>query len=32
MRDGVILEVSPPTIVGHVNVPFSRWAENLAFA
>jgi hypothetical protein len=32
MRDGVILEASPPSIVGHVNVPFSRWMENPAFA
>jgi hypothetical protein len=32
MRDGVILEASPSTIVGHVNVPFSHWMENLPFA
>ena len=32
MRDGDILEASPPSIVGHVNVPLSRWAENIAFA
>jgi hypothetical protein len=32
MRDGEILEDSPPTIVGHVNVPFSRWRENMARA
>lgn len=24
MRDEALLEVNPPTIVGHVNVPFSR--------
>jgi len=29
MRDGEILEASPPSIVGHVNVPFGRWAENI---
>jgi len=29
MRDGEILEASPTTIVGHVNVPFSRWDENM---
>jgi hypothetical protein len=29
MRDGEILEASPPTIVGHVNVPFSRWRESM---
>jgi len=29
MRDGEILEASPPTIVGHVNVAFSRWRENM---
>ena len=32
MREGEILEASPSTIVGHVNVPFSRWMENLAFS
>jgi hypothetical protein len=32
MQDGEILEASPTTIVGHVNVPFSRWAENWGFA
>ena len=32
MRDGDILEASPPSVVGHVNVPFSRWGKNLAFA
>jgi hypothetical protein len=32
MRDGEILEASPTTIVGHVNVPFSRWRENIASA
>ena len=24
MRDEEILEVSPPTTVGHVNIPFSK--------
>jgi hypothetical protein len=32
MRNGEILEAAPSSIVGHVNVPFSRWAENIAFA
>jgi hypothetical protein len=32
MRDGEILEASPDTIVGHVNVPFSRWAQDIARA
>jgi len=32
MRDGEILEASPPTIVGHVNVPFSRWRDDFAKA
>jgi hypothetical protein len=32
MRDGEILEASPETIVGHVNVAFSRWRENIASA
>jgi hypothetical protein len=32
MQDGKVLEASPPTIVGHVNVPFSRWRENVARA
>jgi hypothetical protein len=29
MRDGEILEASPATIVGHVNVPFSRWGADM---
>jgi hypothetical protein len=32
MRDGEILEASPSTIVGHVNVPFSRWSDDIARA
>jgi len=32
MRDGEILEAAPPTIVGHVNVPFSQWGENVSRA
>jgi hypothetical protein len=32
MRDGEILEASPSTIVGHVNVPFSRWGDNMSRA
>ncbi len=27
MRDEALLEVNPPTIVGHVNVPFARRGE-----
>ena len=27
MRDEEILEVKPPTIVGHMNVPISKWGE-----
>jgi hypothetical protein len=32
MRDREILEASPPSIVGHVNVPFSRWRDDIARA
>jgi hypothetical protein len=32
MRDGAVLEASPPTIVGHVNVPFSRWRDDIGKA
>jgi hypothetical protein len=32
MRDGEVLEASPPTIVGHVNVPFSRWRDDIGRA
>ncbi len=27
MRDEEILEASPPTIVGHMNVPVAKWGE-----
>ena len=27
MRDEEILEANPPTIVGHMNVPVSKWRE-----
>ena len=27
MRDEEILEANPPTIVGHMNVPVSKWGE-----
>jgi hypothetical protein len=27
MRDEEILEASPPSIVGHMNVPVSKWGE-----
>ena len=32
MRDGEILEASTSAIVGHVNVPFSRWGDDIARA
>jgi hypothetical protein len=32
MRDGELLSVEPPTVVGHVNLPVRRWRENYAFA
>jgi hypothetical protein len=32
MRDGAVLEASPPGIYGHVNVPFSRWREDFGRA
>jgi hypothetical protein len=28
MRDGRLLAVAPPTVVGHVNQPAWRWREN----
>ena len=31
MRDGTLLAVEPPTVVGHVNLPASRWRENWAY-
>ena len=27
MRDEKILEANPTTVVGHMNVPVSKWAE-----
>lgn len=27
MRDEEILEVNPATVVGHMNVPISKWGE-----
>lgn len=30
MRDGQLLAVDPPTAIGHVNLPASRWRENWA--
>jgi hypothetical protein len=30
MRDGKVLAVDPPTVVGHVNLPAWRWRENWA--
>jgi hypothetical protein len=32
MRGGEVLEASPPTIYGHVNVPFSRWRDDFGRA
>jgi len=32
MRDGEVLEASPTTTVGHVNVPFSRWRDDMGRA
>jgi hypothetical protein len=30
MRDGEILDASPPSIVGHVNIPNARWRDDHA--
>ena len=30
MRDGQLLAVDPPAVVGHVNLPAWRWRENWA--
>ena len=30
MRDGQLLETEPAGIVGHANVPFARWREDIA--
>jgi hypothetical protein len=30
MQDGVVVEASPETIVGHTNVPPRQWAANWA--
>jgi len=32
MRDGELLSVEPPTVVGHSNLPVRRWRENYGFA
>ncbi|MDH3296540.1 MAG: organomercurial lyase [Acidimicrobiia bacterium] len=32
MRDGTVIAAEPEAIVGHVSVPFRRWAEQLPFA
>jgi hypothetical protein len=32
MRDGDILDASPSSIVGHVNIPLSRWRDDIAKA
>lgn len=31
MRDGEVLALDPPTVVGHVNLPAWRWRENWAY-
>jgi hypothetical protein len=31
MRDGVTMEVSPPTAVVHTNIPAARWSEDWAY-
>ncbi len=28
MRDGVLLDVDPPTVVGHVNLPLRHWRDS----
>ncbi len=28
MRDGAVLDVDPPTMVGHVNVPLRQWRDD----
>lgn len=30
MRDGKVVAIDPPTIVGHVNLPAWRWRQNWA--
>jgi len=32
MKDGEILDIDPPTMVGYTKVPVWRWGENLGFA
>jgi hypothetical protein len=32
MKDGIILNAEPDSIVGYVAVPFWRWYENLGYA
>lgn len=28
MRDGVLLDVNPPSVVGHANLPLRRWRDD----
>jgi hypothetical protein len=30
MRDGALLEVDPPSVVGHVNLPLRHWRDDWA--
>ncbi|MGE5059462.1 MAG: hypothetical protein ACM3N3_09480 [Betaproteobacteria bacterium] len=32
MRDGELLSVDPPDTVGHSNIPYGRWREDIARA
>jgi hypothetical protein len=32
MRDGELLSVDPPNTVGHSNIPYGRWREDIARA
>jgi len=32
MRDGELLSISPPSVVAHTNVPFSKWRGQLPLA
>jgi len=32
MRDGKLLRVDPPEVVGYVAVPLYKWFENIPFA
>jgi hypothetical protein len=32
MRDGELLSIDPPGTVGHSNIPYGRWRQNMALA